>query len=537
MDPTTASPTAPSPTPDTGDQAAPPGPTMNYFVKRGDDSTYFSDHDVANQYQKQGYNVLGTTDDGLKMLTQGPPGPNGEPGQQLTVPIDKALKKEGYSIQGYMPINPDPSTTEPFLSGMIDQMPEDDNMKKSYIEHVLSSRGIENPKVTGMGSNWHVYNPENKQWAQLSKEPGFDLGGLASLGLGLPHMIGSLVGGTAGALGGEGFLSVPGAAAGAAAGSATGSALKDVALSQFDPDYAAALKGNLGSEATSALKTAGWDALGEGIGAPIAKALGPVVSPVAEGIGSALEGGGSLVSQGAGTLARSPGAVAGLDFLNPIPGVGATTQAATALQAPAELTKFAANAPGWLAENPITSPLFSEESQAGMGALTQALTAKGQTAESILGGLSRAPKAAAAYAADPASQAAEAEAANAAMLLHQGPFSEEGLNALAEMGAKNYRAADIAKRMSQGSEEANVGAKIGKMMDQAAAAGSGLQSAANLTTKGLLRGTQGLGVAAQIAGKAIPPASAAARWAGLPWAVRYGLVPLGKNYYENENPP
>lgn len=526
------------------DQAAPDpdGPTMNFHVDRGDDQpVMMNDHDVVQQYQKAGYPVAGVTSDGLNMITQGPAGPNGEPGPQMKMPITQALKNQGYKIHATVPINPDPSTTEPFLSGMVDQMPEDDGMRKSYIEHTLQSRGVDSPQVTGAGNNWHVFNPATKQWAQLSAEPGFDLGGLASLGLGLPHMIGSLLGGTAGAVAGEGIASIPAAAAGGAAGSLAGSGVKDAALAAIDPDYAAAMQGHMNSVGTDALKTAGLDAVGEGIGGPLAKVGMRAIGPAADALGAGLEGAGFLTSKAAGKAAGSDMATNAISAVSPIPGVPAAMGAAEALQAPQQITSLLAKTPSFLAKNPVTSPLFSEENAAAMDAYSQALHAQGNNAEGILGGLvgGRAKNASAAYLADPAEQEAEDMAANGGMQWAQrmGITDEDSLHEAATDMAKDYRQSAI-NRLMGGSEERNLGHTIGSGIDKAASAGNAIQGAANATTKAGLRGLQGLGTVAELAGSAVKPAAMGATWAGLPWAVRYGLIPFGeKTLDENQNPP
>ncbi len=482
-------------------------PSLDYTVERNGQTDVMDDNHVMTQFQQAGYPVHGVSADGMYMIGQDPAGPKGQPGQQYKIPIEGALKEQGYTVHGAKPINTDPSTVEAMLSGMVNQMPEDDNMRKAYIEHTLKSRGIDSPQVMGQGNNWHVYNPNSQQWAQLSKDPGFDLSGAAALGLQLPHMAGALGGGAAGALAGGGIMSVPAAMAGAAAGSAGAGGLEQLALSQLDPDYGAVMHGHMNEVASDVLGTAGLDAVGEGIGAPLAKAAGKFLQPSANLMGKALEGGGSLLRKGAGKLAGSDAAVTGLDFLNPIPGVNAVTNAAFAAQAPSQAVRFGANAPGWLAENPITSPLFSEESRAGMGAFSQAMAAGGKrlpggemtpTVESALSGLvgGRAKRAAAEYAADPASQQAEGEAANAAMLMGKqyGITEEDALHELAQGMSKDYRQADLGRRMASGSEEENWGGQLGKVLDQAHAAGEGLQGLANVTTKAGLRGLQGPGL-------------------------------------------
>lgn len=517
-------------------------PSLDYTVERNGQTDVMDDHHILTQFQQAGYPVQGVTADGMHLIGQDPPGPKGQAGQQYKIPIEGALKELGYTVHGAEPIDTDDTTVEPLLSGMVHQMPEDNNMRKAYIEHTLKSRGIDKPQVMGQGNNWHVYNPNTQQWAKLSKDPGFDLSGAAALGLELPHIAGAVAGGTAGALGGSGLLSIPAAMAGAAGGSAAASGLEQAALAGLDPDYRAVLHGNMNQVASGVLKDAALDSIGEGVGAPLAKVAGKVLQPAANLAGRALEGGGTLLSKAAGKVAGSDAMVAGLDFLNPIPGVGAATNAAVAAQAPSEAIRFGSKVPGWLAEHPITAPLFSEEQAAKMGLMSQALQAKGNTAESVLGGLvgGRAKNAATRYMGDTAAQATEDEAANAAMHMGKqfGITDEEALHELAAGRAKDYRQGEMGRQMSFGAEEGNWGSELGKSLDQLHAAGEGLQGAANVTTRAGLRGLQGAGIAAKLAGKAIPPAMQATRWAGLPWAVRYGLIPYTKKAYdENQDPP
>ncbi len=506
-------------------------PALDYTVEKDGQTDVMDDGHIMTQFQQAGYPVQGVSADGMYLIGQDPAGPKGQPSPQYKVPITKALGTLGYNVKGAQPIKSDDSTVEPMLSGMVSQMPSDDNMRKAYIEHTLKSRGVDNPQVMGHGNDWHVYNPNTQQWAQLSKSPGMDMAGVASAGLALPHMLGALAGGTAGALAGSGVASVPLAAGGAALGSAAGSALEQLAMAKLDPDYAAVLPGHMSEVATGALKDAGLDAAGEGVGAPLAKVAGRMLQPAVDLAGGALDGAGSLIAKGAGKLAGSDSAVnLATDFVNPIPGVNTLGQVAQGLQLPQDLVRVGAKAPGFLASNKVTAPLFSEENQGLLGGITDALHAQGNNAEGILGGLvgGRAKKAAAAYLADPAAQQAESEAANGAMLMGQkyGITDEDALHELASGMAGDYRKQEIQRLMTQGSEEGNWGHQLGKVLDQAGAAGQGLQAVANASTRGVLRAAQGAGIAAQGVGKAIGPATSALRWAGLPWAVRYGLMPM-----------
>lgn len=528
---------------------------------------------VLTQAQKAGYPVTGVTADGQYMTAQEPPDAKGKAGAGYKYPISQYLRDVGYQIHGVQPSASQESTVEPLLSGMISAMPEDDNLKKSYIKHTLESRGIANPQVVGNGHNWHVFDPGAQQWAQLSKEPGFDMSGLAAGAMAAPHILGAMAGGVGGAMAGGGLGSIPLAAAGGAAGSALGSGATELGMYGLDPDYRAAVneqKGSLNAIGTDMMKTAAYDAAGEAIGAPIGKALGHLTAPIAKALGGGLEGAGGIVSDVAGKVASKPGAVTvATDLLNPIGAVNTAGQAASALQVPAEAitgipkAARAFSQSDWanriaglgqkIADHPVTSPMFGEETgaalRAGSGranasvdALKQSAgnfadqaLAGGGSAEDVLSSIMRRRAAKAKYLADPGWQAAEEEGATAARQVgaHQG-MAPDQIEKLVEANRGKFRG-DVINLMA-GSEETPIASGIGRAADQAHAAGVGLQKGADLTTRAGLRGIQAAGKGMQATGRSLPYADIAARYGLIPGAANYG-VHRGLNEYENEGRP
>lgn len=341
----------------------------------------------------------------------------------------------------------------------------------------------------------------------------------------------------------------------------------------LDPDYRAAVneqKGSLNSIGTDMAKTAAYDAAGEAIGAPIGKAIGHFTAPIAKALGGGLEGAGGVVSDVAGKVASKPGAVTMLsDLANPIGAVNTAGQAAGALQAPAEaitgIPKAArafsqsqwpnrlANLGQAVADHPVTSPMFSEETAAALkagsgranaaadalkqsaGNFADQALAGGDSAEDVLSSIMRRRAAKAKYLADPGWQAAEEEGAGAARQVgQQQGMSPEDIEQLVEANRSKFRG-DVVNMMA-GSEETPIASGIGRAADQARAAGVGLQQGADLTTKAGLRGLQVAGKGMQATGRSLPYADIAARYGLIPGAANYGAR-YGVNEYENEGRP
>lgn len=504
--------------------------SLEYTIDQGGQDHIVDDDYVVQQLKGMGQPVSGVSADGSMVTFQD------QAGKPYEVKMNDVLKGLGMTVKAAMPVTADNSTVESMLSGMINAMPEDDDMRKSYIEAKLRRRGIDSPNVVGKGNVWHVFNPNTNQWAQLTEEPGANMSGLAAGALAAPHMVGAALGGAAGlAAGIPGGLpgSIALAALGGGAGGAAGSALTHAGMAALDPAYLEATKGH-GNQIGSDIITKGaLDAAGEGLGAPFMRML--PINKVAQVAGDALKGAGSLASAGAKKIAGSElGTTLTADMLAPSP-ISAMTGGGQLAMLPKEAIEFAAKVPGRLSESPMARQFMSEESAAKMAAMSKDLLAKGSNAKDILGQIGSKRAATAKYAAD-AGWATEEQAARDAARQMAGQFgitNPDEVEALATAAGGDLRSQMIGKmRMNSSSPRLE---KAGETIDKLYGAGKGVSELGIGLTRAGLRGIQGLGKAAEFAGQGLSAAGPVMQYGAIPAAMRYGVMPAGKHWWEDEH--
>lgn len=530
-------------------------PSMDFHVDQNGQTQTVDDQHIVNQLKGMGYDVAGVSADGMT-LTFNEQGPKGQT-SQYQVKTPDVLKTMGFGLKGMTPSNPDTENIDSGLSAMLHALPADDDAKRSYIEAKLRHRGIENPQVTGMGNEWHVFNPHTSQWVQVTQEPGMNMAGLYSAGLEIPHLAGSAlggaVGGVVGAAGGP-VGGVAGLAAGAGLGGAGGQALEQAALEHFDPDYEQAIRSQSGHPIANVLKTGGLDALAMGLAKPLA-GLSPLSRSLQVG-GKALEGIGELGANAAGKIAESPTASTIVSDFAPY--IGNVTGAGQFMQIPSQAVKGAAKLAAGASENQYLAPLLGEENAARLSDLGSSLLQKrangtlGEkvasgaqrvaesfgapaseevTARDILGNLSARRGAAANY----ASHASEEQAARDAgreWAASMGLSEQEGEMLASHMGDE-YRNS-MMKILQAQQPSSNLGTRTGRALESLYRAGKGLEQAGVQTTRAGLRGIQGLGRMSQGAGMGLNAIGTVTRPLEMPLYLRYGLPKL---YDESQRNP
>lgn len=563
--------------------------TMEYSFQdpQSGDTHSVTDADLVTQLKAAGQDVQGVSADGRTLtINQGAPDGKGK-AQALQVPAENALKALGYNVTGMKPTAADNAHVDDWLSAKLQSLPDDDLMKKTYVQSTLTHRGVKAPMVAGSGNDWHVFNPESNQWVQVTRDPGLNMAGLYSAGLALPHMVGAGLGGTAGAaagLPGGGVGAVPGALVGGALGSAAGKAATNAVLGMTDDDYRAALDSNQGHE----LADIGWTGAKDGLGMGAGKLLGGAapISKALQAAGGGLDAAGSVAAKTAGSLA---GSEALLPFATDLtPGLGPVSGVGQAAQLPGVMMRGATSAAqnlrkvapwlggkvtNWLGEDAgqtfssklggaidrVTEPVSSyadtllEPRPMAAQGLKQNIQAAAENVGERLGNAPKPPvaqesdilgnavsfgRAKGAYAADPEWALSEEHAADAASQLAArsgaSPAEEEQL---VQAARRAHRSDALKQMVSADRATPNWGSKAGGYIQDARRAGEGIQNAANTTLKAGLRGVQGAGYAAQGVGTAARALGTVAQPLELPMGLRYGgpeVMSKVRNWWDDQ---
>jgi hypothetical protein len=309
-----------------------------------------SSKEIVNYYgQFSGMQPLGLTMDGSSGVFSSAQG-----GIQ-TIPIHEMLGQNGMQIKEFYPENAIPAENIMKYRMSMETI-SDPDVREAYLKTVASKDfGIENPLITGQGSDRYLWNPNEGQWIALTNQQGFDASDLAGGVIGslrgtLP-IAGSIVGGGLAGLAasptGPGALlaGAGGAGVGGGLGAAAAEAWLGGGMSAIDPNLRSALaaKGSQGIDneylrsLSGFAKTEGRQigtnvVLGAGMGAAgpvLGRALRPLSTGL-QGIGSGVKGVGQMAratGEGLGTPVGRMGLQIGLDPTG-ISGVGALGGAA-----------------------------------------------------------------------------------------------------------------------------------------------------------------------------------------------------------------
>jgi hypothetical protein len=231
-------------------------------------------------------------------------------GKQYQLPMDRIIKKFGYSVESAMPPK-EQTRFDTVHSGwrFATSNLEDDAQKRAYLETKVKDLSPQ-AQVVGSGRDWFAYDPAQAKWLALTNSPDWDLADLAEGGQAAASITGGVLGGIGGAAAGSAVAPGPGTVAGgmvgAAGGTAAAESLTRGAAAMFDPDYREAFdlsKAAQGVGTTSAI--AGVAPLvGRGLAAAGSKILSPGIQQVAgRPISSAAQATGK-VAEGVGTIAR-----------------------------------------------------------------------------------------------------------------------------------------------------------------------------------------------------------------------------------------
>jgi hypothetical protein len=194
-------------------------------------NTHASDvNTIMGQLQNAGYNPKATTPDGLNIIMTDDQG-------DYTMPIDQVLQNVGVKLAGMKPQQADESGINALWRYGVESLPQDDDVRKAFITSKLQKEaGVQNPQVTGKGSDWYYFNPSERKWMALTSGEGMTSATLAGMAPGALKMVGSATGGMLGTLAGGGLLSAATGAGGAIAGGRAGDAANSLIAGQIDPE-------------------------------------------------------------------------------------------------------------------------------------------------------------------------------------------------------------------------------------------------------------------------------------------------------------
>lgn len=504
---------------------------VNYTAQDadGNEMTFDAQH-LLSELKAAGYDAQNTSADG-RSLIMGEPDAKGNV-VQYNVPVEKAMESLGYYVKAAMPKNSD-QAINPQWGAMVQSLPNDDVTRQHFIEHKLAKQGLPNQNVIGSGNEWHFYDPETHKWHQVTEEPKIsNKTGLYSAALAAPHVIGSTLGGIAGAAAGGGVASIPAGLAGTAAGGMGGEALRQAGLSLYDPEYRAAVEENMGNTVGNVAMTGGVDAAAHGVmrglGAVVPKSVAQFPGQV---VGKGMAHAGTLIRKAAGGIADSKFMTGLSSGLNPV--FGSPAIAADLLEAPAIAAKGAIQGAKSLGNSPgarsVMGPRLGDalaegaeeisvkrapsgwaqqamaDTERGASNMTGHLTTPETVAPNVrdfLGNTVARGRAKATFNANPALRQTMAEETEAGARM-AGQYGIEGEEARA-IGAGQGR--DFMNNFVR--EEAkkypnNVGDTVGGLLHGASQVGKGANAVINQATRAGLRTVQGLGGAMEGAGVAL----------------------------------
>jgi hypothetical protein len=326
---------------------------VNFAVEQPDGSTL----DVSPQR---------VADDLTKIGVPAQVGPSGMDlhyqidGQMLSMPIADILAEKVGKVKG-MGFSGDTSFVDPELRFAIENLPNDQT-RKAYLQFALTSKGIENPEVYGMGTDWGFLDPGSKQVRPLTNVAGMDMSDLGMVAKEGVRFLGAALGGGLGAASGAaagGLAAIPGAVLGAGGGSGTAQTLMQGYLGATDPAYRQTISnpqalgdvlGNIGKETLVDMAGAAIPGLAGAAFSKVAPRLAGAfgsapISKSVEKVSTLAEEGLRLGAGAAGALnvplGRSIVAEMG-------PGLGTAQLGGMLAQAPAAVTRNAPKIANWV---------------------------------------------------------------------------------------------------------------------------------------------------------------------------------------------
>jgi hypothetical protein len=373
-----------------------PPPQMTMLVQQGTDSPqWINNDDLARAASRPrgagglGVKVNGFSEDGSRMNVETPGLPDPQTGAETVkrwdLHVQDAAKKLGYDVKEVHPPGAiaDPNFIDNHATGVLGETPAPG---KYVYNRVKNTTGDDDPKIAGVAPNFYHYEPDTKQWYQVTtdtKDPAYTgttdklISAAKMAGEGIPAAIG------AGTLGGLGMFSpVPGGALmGAAAGGAAGGLLGGEAtsglvkgvISADDPAFKKSLEGNIGSLGEMMAEESGKSMASGAIAGPAGEALQAGAGLVGSGLsgaGKLMKGIGNKIAYGGAGGEGLSGVAA--DFL---PYAGNAKMAADMAQAPEAAMKVAPKVTQWLADTPLAKFFLSEEQRAALSGAAQGNTA------------------------------------------------------------------------------------------------------------------------------------------------------------------
>jgi hypothetical protein len=265
------------------------------------------------------------------------------------------LSKMGWKVQGVEPTDVLEDFVKPEFRVAVANLGADDEVKKLYLQEKLQGMGLENANIVGQGTDFYVWHPESNKYFALTNKRGMDMSDFASAASQAPGFLGGVAGGALGAIGGQGFGSIPLGMAGAAGGQALGDVASRGAIAAMDPTFARVAGANLGAQVKDIAGNAAVSGGTAGLFKGIPMALGAMRGAGSQAPGLArgvLENGPiSSMARGFGKGAEEGGRITGMaakPFMNP----GMLRDLATSqmpIAGPAQGVGMALQAPGGLA--------------------------------------------------------------------------------------------------------------------------------------------------------------------------------------------
>lgn len=476
-------------------------------------------NDVAQSFAQKGFQNVSISPDGRMIsLTDA----NGVPGK---IDVQKFVAGNA-KIAGIIPTNVNYESIDTGLRASIGALGNHDDLKRRYLEGQLREKGLDDAEVIGSGDNFFYFDPKTGTYNALTNRPGVDItdiGGLTSLASPAAGLVGSALGGIAGATATAApVLPIPGAniAAGVAGGALGGAAggwaargLVDSAAKMLNP----ALKPYLESEEIAAERgtEAAIDALGGGIGGFLTKI--PWTKKALEtGLASTTAAKTGDVAKGAGYLIQKPAQYLQSDALpaniargvmeNFVPVTGQMQLPALAMRSP-ELLRPLSRKLGERAaakEAELTAKMFADE-PARRGAAIAFAQKPSAIGEDLIAKLMAEEAAVKSQISREAAKATRYKAA---------PFVLEGEESLARQFAKGLRGQDKASvgireatpgetlsRMTKGTRLEKFGQGMAEPVDFSVRTGRAIDKINETAVRGALKGTELIGRGLYTGGK------------------------------------
>ena len=314
--------------------------SLKYTVDMNGDTRDITPQRIMSDMAAAGIPVTGFSPDGLFVYARDP-----DTGAEMEAPAANLVAKYG-QLKNVAPEEADTSGLNWGWRLGVEAVPNDDNVRASFLRSKLQEQGVADPQIVGSGVDWNYFNPSSGKWMALTNSEGLDMSDVAGILPDAARFAGEVVGGTAGMA--SMAPTGPGALVGGVVGSGMGRLAADATIAgigSIDPQFREALTSEEGIRAQAG--DTGKGMLAAGVFGAI-PGLSKAASPVLSSIGKAAMGPGV-----ASTVARGTGAV--------VEGAGAATQAVSkGLDNPIGRGFVAAATPGlgtaqmagWLAQGP-----------------------------------------------------------------------------------------------------------------------------------------------------------------------------------------